>query len=68
MARAKATHDWDIGASVMCIIANANRDPKKQRQPFSPNHFHPYRHVVAGSGMKINKGNIRMLRKLIVKK
>ena len=32
--------DWRM-ASIMALIANANRDPKKRRRPFRPDDFLP---------------------------
>lgn len=41
MSRAKAREAWSHTAAVMALIANCNRDPKKRRQPWSPDDFHP---------------------------
>lgn len=42
---ARLRHDWkrqdQHAALVACLIANANRDPKKKRQPFKIEDFMP---------------------------
>lgn len=40
MAEARAQHTWAATSSVLAMIANANRDPKKSR-PFVPGDFNP---------------------------
>jgi len=40
MAEARVQHTWAATSSVLAMIANANRDPKKTR-PFVPNDFNP---------------------------
>ena len=41
MAEARQRESWARTASVMALIANANRDPKKTR-PFKPSDFDPF--------------------------
>jgi len=38
---AKARVSWAQNATLCCLIANANRDPKRKRQPFTPADFNP---------------------------
>jgi hypothetical protein len=40
MAEARAQHTWAATSSVLAMLANVNRDPKKTR-PFSPSDFNP---------------------------
>ena len=42
MADGRCRADWDHTASLLSMMANANRDPKKRRRPFNPLDFHPY--------------------------
>lgn len=42
MAEAHARAAWDHTSQVLCLLANCHRDPKRQRQPFKPQQFHPY--------------------------
>ena len=42
VAEARQRDLWNHTASVMALIANVNRDPKKSR-PAKPNDFHPLR-------------------------
>ena len=41
MAEARAEADWNRTASLMALLANCHRDPKRQRA-FSPDDFHPF--------------------------
>jgi len=41
MAEARGRADWARTASLMALVANTNRDPKKTR-PFRPSDFDPY--------------------------
>jgi hypothetical protein len=41
MAEAKAETEWDHTASLMALIAEANRDPEQRRRPFKPAESHP---------------------------
>lgn len=41
MADARSREAWAHTAQVLCLIANVNRDPKKQR-PFKPADFDPH--------------------------
>jgi len=34
---------WNHTSSVMALMANANRDPKRRPTPFEPSDFTPYR-------------------------
>lgn len=42
LAEARQRDQWNHTASVMALIANVNRDPKKGR-PAKPDDFHPLR-------------------------
>ena len=42
MAEAKGKDNWQHTSTVLALLANINRDPKKQ-QAFSPDDFNPYR-------------------------
>jgi hypothetical protein len=41
MAEARSRADWAQVSSLMALLANCNRDPKKGR-PFRPSDFDPY--------------------------
>jgi len=41
MAEAKSRAAWDHTASILALVANIHRDPKKSR-PFVPADFHPH--------------------------
>jgi len=34
---------WNHTSTVMSLIANANRDPKRKPTPYSPQDFNPYK-------------------------
>jgi hypothetical protein len=42
MALARCRHDWGQTAQLLCLLANAHRDPKQRRRPFNPDDFNPY--------------------------
>jgi hypothetical protein len=41
MAEGRQRHDWSIAASVMALVANTQRNPKRTR-PFRPSDFDPF--------------------------
>jgi len=41
MAEARARDHWAHTSSILALVANVNRDPKKTR-PFKPSDFDPY--------------------------
>jgi hypothetical protein len=41
MVEARSRALWNHTASVLALLANAHRDPKKTR-PFTPSDFHPH--------------------------
>lgn len=41
MASRGIEYDWNHTASLLAIIAEANRDPKKRSRPYRPEEFHP---------------------------
>jgi len=65
MAEGRQRHDWSQTASLMALIANTNRDPKKHR-PFKPSDFDPFA-VKKRIGIQITKDNIAMMRNFFVK-
>ena len=66
MAEARRKDAWDRTSTVLALVANVNRDPKKTRA-FRPKDFNPYERR-RGSGMPITKANISVLKKVFVKK
>lgn len=44
---------WGHTSLICCILANANRDPAKQRQPFAPSDFNPYEESVGAKSNEI---------------
>ena len=41
MAEGRQKHDWGQTASMLALIANCHRDPKKRPRPFAPDEFMP---------------------------
>ncbi|GJQ30435.1 MAG: hypothetical protein HBSAPP03_23190 [Phycisphaerae bacterium] len=41
MLDGRQRHDWSIAASLMAVIANTNRDPKRSRR-LNPSDFDPF--------------------------
>jgi hypothetical protein len=64
MADARRRHDWDQTAELLALLANAHRDPKKRRRPYSSADFHPLPRAGARSrpqGIPLTTGMIDML-------
>ena len=56
MADGRAKFEWGIASSLMALLANLNRDPKKGKQ-FKPSDFNPFtpeppKVVLRGAEMK----------------
>ncbi len=56
MSEAKSRDAWRHTAAMMSLVANVNRDPRKQR-PFKPEDFNPHEQkpktVIRGKGLRI---------------
>jgi len=65
MAEAAGHDRWARVSSLMALIANVNRDPKRTR-PFSPDDFSPFavRRTATPTGMPITKSNLHVLKQL----
>lgn len=64
MAEARAQERWAHTASLMALVANCNRDPKKRRRPYTPDDFNPLarsRRRRTG-GIPITAENIELLK------
>ncbi len=63
MAEARVQSQWARTSSLMALIANCNRDPKKRKKPFVPADFDPFRKPV-----KPPKVSIRVLKDVFIDK
>jgi len=45
MADGRCREEWAHTSTVMALLANINRDPKKKSSPFKPADFDPYVHL-----------------------
>ncbi len=64
MAEARRRHDWDQTAELLALLANAHRDPKRQRRPYTSAQFHPLPRSSPRSfspGVPLTAGMIDML-------
>lgn len=52
---------WSRTAAVICVIANANRDPKKSKQ-FKPADFDPYEIAKRKERHEASKESLELLR------
>ena len=66
MAEAKSRENWNHTSTVLAMIANVNRDPKKSRA-FRPDDFNPYAARLK-QGVPLTAGNVRMLKTIFVDK
>jgi hypothetical protein len=64
MAEARGREMWGHTSTVLAMIANCNRDPKKSRA-FNPADFNPYA-AKRRRGIPITAGNIDILRRIFV--
>ncbi|MBE3100137.1 MAG: hypothetical protein IMZ44_23710 [Planctomycetes bacterium] len=65
MAEARGRDEWGRMSSLLALIANVNRDPRRSR-PFKPADFNPYEARRPGAGIPLTKKNIRLLKKVFV--
>lgn len=65
MAEARMESEWDHTSALLTLLANAHRDPKKRR-PFRVEDFHPFRTRRRGTGVRITRDNIGLLKKVFV--
>ena len=63
MAESRARERWAHTSSVMALIANVNRDPKKGRA-FRPDDFNPYA-PRQPAGIPLTADNIGLLKGLV---
>lgn len=42
MADGKGRDEWGRMSSLLAMLANIHRDPKKKRRPYTPVEFNPY--------------------------
>ncbi|MBI1374490.1 MAG: hypothetical protein GC159_17370 [Phycisphaera sp.] len=63
MAEAKTKENWSHTASLMALIANAHRDPKKKPSPFKADDFTPK----ARSAPQEPKSDITILKDVFIK-
>ncbi|MBM4019873.1 MAG: hypothetical protein FJ288_16385 [Planctomycetes bacterium] len=64
MAEARGRDEWGRMSSLLALLANVNRDPKRTR-PFKPADFNPYE-VRRPGGVPLGKGNMRLLKQVFV--
>jgi len=63
MAETKARERWAHTSSLMALIANCNRDPKRRRRPWTPADFNPLgRPGRSRGGVPITAENIEDLK------
>lgn len=67
MGRGRQEGEWERAASVMALIANVNRDPKKKASPFRAADFNPFREGGGRGGIPITADNIGELKILAEK-
>ncbi|MBS3735534.1 MAG: hypothetical protein KGY99_11550, partial [Phycisphaerae bacterium] len=60
-ADGRSRHDWQQTASVLAMLANCHRDPKKSK-PFQPDDFNPHAPRQRGPAIRVTKENITDMR------
>ena len=68
MAEGRDRQMWAHTSSVLALLWNVNRDPKKSRAR-SPAEFNPYvpRSARSGRGIPVTAGNIRLLKDIFIR-
>ncbi|HUU30836.1 MAG TPA: hypothetical protein VMY69_01895 [Phycisphaerae bacterium] len=64
MADARGRDEWGRMASLMALIANVNRDPRRCRA-FKPADFSPYE-ARRSDGIRVTRENLRLLKQVFV--
>jgi hypothetical protein len=64
MAEGRGLDDWAHTSSLMALIANVNRDPKKGRA-YKPKDFDPYARLRPGSRKQASQGDLAILREML---
>ena len=65
MAEARGRAEWSRMSSLMALVANVNRDPRRTRA-FRPRDFSPYERR-RSEGIPLTAGNIDLLKRVFVK-
>ncbi len=65
MREARDKSEWNRTASLLALLANIHRDPKRRAQPFAPADFHPYEKTVRPTGLTITPNTIDRLKALV---
>ena len=53
MLDGRQRHDWSLASSIMAVIANTNRDPKRSR-PIKPSDFDPFAKQSRAAPVKVD--------------
>jgi hypothetical protein len=67
MADARNRAEWGRAASIMALIANVNRDPKKSRA-FKPADFDPFTQRRSGAAPKLKMSEVKGMLSGMVRK
>lgn len=62
MVRGKAESQWQQTASILAMLANANRDTKKTPKPFTADDFNPFSETKPAGPILITTENRHLLR------
>jgi len=68
MAEGVQMLQWGQTSSVLAMLANANRDPKKKPSPFRPEDFNPWAGRERRRKRAAVKGGIEMLKVFVIDK
>lgn len=64
MREARDKSEWNRTASLLALMANVNRDPKRHARPFAPADFHPYETAHRSRGLSVTADTIDRLQVL----
>lgn len=59
MAEGRSRAAWSHTSVTLCLMANANRDSKKQPRPFKPSDFDPYHRKTSSKAPKVKLRSLK---------
>ena len=68
LARGRQKSEWAQTSTILAVLANANRDPKRRPYPWDADDFNPFAESRPVRGIPFNKETSRMLAQAITGK
>ena len=65
MAEGRGRETWAHTSLICCLLANASRDPKKRRRPYTPADFDPYARKLRRPRRTADTESLQLLREAL---